>query len=94
MERLYIKVEEELDIADRILSFNLMRSPDLVDWVEVCNPTLITASPPQSWCDRPIELCLVSRYLLIHKQGLDSTQPNLQREAIALVPIQGVIQHI
>ncbi|NEQ23570.1 MAG: hypothetical protein F6K28_31365 [Microcoleus sp. SIO2G3] len=27
-------------------------------------------------CDRLIESCLVSRYLLIHKQGLDSTQPN------------------
>ena len=63
-----------------------MRSPDLVGRVEGGNPTLITASPAQSWCDRPIESCWVSRYLLIHKQRLDSTQPNLQREEIALVP--------
>ncbi|MBE9126594.1 MULTISPECIES: hypothetical protein [unclassified Coleofasciculus] len=26
-------------------------------------------------CDRPMESCLVSRHLLIHKQGLDSLNP-------------------
>ncbi|MBW4647320.1 MAG: hypothetical protein KME06_01265 [Kastovskya adunca ATA6-11-RM4] len=46
-----------------------------------------SASPLKPWCDRPIESWLVSRYRLIHKQGLNSTQPNLQRRAISLVPI-------
>jgi len=61
--------------------------PDPAGRVEGWNLILINASPPQPRCARPIESCLVSRYLDSQARTWQ-TQPNLQRGALALVPAE------